>query len=308
VKVEPYIHAQTGETGYFLYLAGTVNQVIEKPVSYNSCVAIAAHCTAYARMYLWRLINEAGRGNCFYCDTDSLLLSDSGLARLDDLLDLSRLGMLKLEGTFTEGALYGKKDYRLGDHITLKGIPKRSEKIGELTYGFNMWPSLRLLLRDGNLSQYYIRPTTRTLERKLTWGILEEKGFISPFTILPLPVITDEDQERIFQLEMELGALRESKRFPQTLMVGLWDYREGQLRRGVEDLSYSPKRRGIGPDSIAQEYGFYEYRDFLAAIESQVKIDIRVRTVKGELSRLRSGSSPDSQPELAPLESHLIPF
>jgi len=289
VKVEPYIHAQTGERGYTLYLAGSIIQVKERELSYNSFVAISAHCTAYARMYLWRLINEAGKSNCLYCDTDSLLLTDAGRSGLSDMLDISRLGLLKHEGTFQEGEIRGKKDYRLGSHITLKGIPKKAIPLGELSFGFDLWPSIRLLLREGDVSQYYIRPTTRTLKRKLNWGVLRKDGFIEPFYLQPVPIPTEENQERIWKLQLEIASLKEARTLPHRVVFKYWDYRQGTFRKGVEDLTYNSRPWGVGPDSKASELGFHEYSDFLAAIEAQVKIDYQIRSKSRELSHLLSG-------------------
>jgi len=289
VKVEPYIHAQTGERGYTLYLAGSIIQVQEKELSYNSFVAIASHCTAYARMYLWRLINDAGRDNCFYCDTDSLLVTEPGRSRLSDMLDASCLGMLKHEGTFLDGEIRGKKDYRLGSHITLKGIPKKAIPLGELSFDFELWPSIRLLLREGDVSQYYIRPTTRTLKRKLTWGVLRKDGFIDPFLLQPLSKPSEATQERIWRLQLEIASLKEARTLPHRVVFKYWDYRQGTFRKGVEDLTYNSRPWGVGPDSKASELGFHEYSDFLAAIEAQVKIDSQIRSKSSELARLLSG-------------------
>ncbi len=112
----------------------------------------------------------------------------------------------------------------------------------------------------------------------------------------------------MYHLEMELAVLKGSKRFPQSLIFTLWDYREGNFRHGVEDLMTAPHYKGLYPDTVSQEYGFDDYSDFLAAIEAQVAGDRRIRKAKGELYALRSGSLQAPQPELSPLATELIPF
>ncbi|GAI04348.1 unnamed protein product, partial [marine sediment metagenome] len=51
------------------YLLGQVFLMTGVGECFDSFPAIAAHVTGYARMYLWSLMQQAGWGNYFYCDT-----------------------------------------------------------------------------------------------------------------------------------------------------------------------------------------------------------------------------------------------
>jgi len=79
--------------------------------SANSMPAISAHVTDYARLYLWRLIDQAGLKNCFYCDTDSIILNKKGLKNLNPKLHPDKLGLLKIEGEARRVILRGAKHY-----------------------------------------------------------------------------------------------------------------------------------------------------------------------------------------------------
>ena len=306
VRVETWSEYGTNRCGITLWLGGSVIEIEEMELSYNSFVAISAHCTAYARMYLWEMINEAGRGNYFYVDTDSLLLSDTGLANLSHRLDNSKLGMLKMEGSYSEGAIYGKKDYRLGKEVVLKGIPRKAQEVGDLTFAFDMWPSIKLLIRDGNVSQYYIRPMTRKLRRQLTWGVQGRDGYIHPYRIEPMPELTEEEWWELASLDETIASLKISKRFPQNLLFTVWDYKEGDFRKGVDDLYTAPHYRHIPLDKVAQEYGFTDYNAFLAEVEKQVDIDRRIRRATARRAHLLGVSRQgfrllSSLPESTPL-------
>jgi hypothetical protein len=183
VRVEDALDLDTGERFQYVYVCGQV--LLRQPTegSYNTFVAIAAHVTAQARLYLWELMNLAGRDQVYYVDTDSLMVSALGLSRVSHLLDVDELGALKVEDQADNGYIYGKKDYRLGQHVKLKGVPRTSRQVNSTTFAFDIWPSIRSLLRKGNVSTYYIHPTTRTLKREITWGEKGEGGYLSPLPV-----------------------------------------------------------------------------------------------------------------------------
>ncbi|GAI52134.1 unnamed protein product, partial [marine sediment metagenome] len=81
---------------------------------FNSMPAIAAHVTDYARLYLWSLICKAGLKNCFYCDTDSLIVNESGMKRLQQKINPDKLGMLKIEASSKRVQIRGAKNYIFG--------------------------------------------------------------------------------------------------------------------------------------------------------------------------------------------------
>src|SRR5258708_3747056 len=70
-----------------------VLQIGEKPHAFP---AIAGAITAYGRMYLWEMMNNAGRQNVFYVDTDSLVVNNAGYDALHGQVDPALLGGLKL--------------------------------------------------------------------------------------------------------------------------------------------------------------------------------------------------------------------
>ncbi|GAI80074.1 unnamed protein product, partial [marine sediment metagenome] len=103
------------------YLLGELFIMTGHGECFDSFPAIAAHVTAYARMYLWSLMQQAGYGNYFYCDTDSLIVNEDGLCKLDELITPSKLGGLKIEQEATHLWVRGLKDYVFGNKSVLKG-------------------------------------------------------------------------------------------------------------------------------------------------------------------------------------------
>jgi len=97
--------------------------------SFNSFPAIPAHVTAYARMYLWSLIEQAGLENVFYCATDSLIVNEQGYQNLAQLIDDYKLGYLKVEKVATELEIWGANNFRLGDKLKSGGIRKNAIRL-----------------------------------------------------------------------------------------------------------------------------------------------------------------------------------
>jgi len=150
---------------------------------FNSFVAIASHVTAYARMYLWSLILQAGRENVYYTDTDSLICNEKGYHRVKHLLDNDVLGLLKTEGVADFLEIRAPKDYVFGEKVTRKGIPSSAKDLGENRFKVEIWPSLGGHLREGNVATFRNKVLIKELRYNVNWGELGQDGWVKPFVI-----------------------------------------------------------------------------------------------------------------------------
>ncbi len=175
------INAKTGVATSKRKLAGLVQTLSGEQESRESFPAIAAHVTAHARLLLYGYINQAGRENVFYVDTDSLLVNESGYRRLSSAINSATLGMLKLEGQFTNGQIWGLKDYRFDNKERHKGVKKNAVWLSESKVQQDQWSSLRGILREGRLD----KPTIKTIEKNLKREY--NKGDVTPWgQVLPI--------------------------------------------------------------------------------------------------------------------------
>lgn len=163
------------------YLLGELFIMVGHGESFDSFPAIAAHVTAYARMYLWQLMQQAGYGNYLYCDTDSLIVNEAGLCKLDDLITPSKLGGLKIEQETRSVIIRGLKDYTFGSKNVIKGIRKNAVKIREGVFRQELWPSFRGLLRTPDPNTYTVGSTLKHLNREYTKGEVMPDGVVVPF-------------------------------------------------------------------------------------------------------------------------------
>ncbi|GAH97172.1 unnamed protein product, partial [marine sediment metagenome] len=119
-RVEVCYIAGCTRTKAIRYLLGEVFELVGYEECFNSFPAIAAEASAYARMYLYKLMKQAGEGNYFYCDTDSLFVNEVGLQNLGDKLDNNCLGGLKVIEETNSITIRGLKDYSIGTKEVIK--------------------------------------------------------------------------------------------------------------------------------------------------------------------------------------------
>jgi len=163
------------------YLLGEVFILQGKGECFDSFPTIAGHVTANARLYLWSLMQQAGKGNYFYCDTDSLIVNENGLLNLRDKLHTTELGGLKTENTGRSVILRGLKDYIFGSKVVRKGIRKSAIELRDGVYQQEQWASFRGLLRSGEPNSYTVKTITKHLTREYTKGTVSLDGSVSPY-------------------------------------------------------------------------------------------------------------------------------
>ncbi|MBA7528709.1 hypothetical protein ES705_20897 [subsurface metagenome] len=165
------------------FLLGEVFKLKSYGEAFNSFPAIASHVSAYARMYLWSLMQLAGHGNYFYGDTDSLIVNDKGMDNLTPVLDDTKLGFMKHEETTHKLIIHGLKDYEKDSKVVIKGIRRNAVKISEGVYRQEQWSSFKGLLHSGDINTYTVKSVTKHLSRKYTKGIVTDSGVVKPIAL-----------------------------------------------------------------------------------------------------------------------------
>lgn len=151
--------------------------------AYNSFVAISAHVTGLARMYLWKLIKKAGYKNVYYCDTDSIFTNRRGYTNLSKYIDESRMGYLGLKSKSEDVTIHCPKDYEFGGKSTIKGVKKSSRPNKDGSFTNLVFPSFRSDMKAGLDKPYTIKKVTKRLSRKYTKGEVCADGWTRPFTL-----------------------------------------------------------------------------------------------------------------------------
>jgi len=175
------------------YLLGEIFELKGYEETFNSFPAIAAHVAADARLYLWSLMKQAGSGNYFYCDTDSLIINKVGLWNMQNQIDNSRLGALKIVEITNDLVIRGLKDYSNHEKRVIKGVRKNAIEIRDGIYQQEQWPSFRGLLREAQTDTYTVKQVIKVLDRKYTKGHVNQDGSIVPLvldeSVVPSPLL-----------------------------------------------------------------------------------------------------------------------
>lgn len=183
IEVWDEYDADTHELLKFRKFGGVVQQWIDEDESRNSFPAIAATVTSYARVKLFKAIEQAGFDNVFYCDTDSLVTNAIGFKRLSKLIDDKKLGYLKLEKRFTEMEIYSPKDYVFGNVCRTKGVKANALWLNRNTVEQDQFTGFKGLLRSKNLESPVVYKITKKLSREYNKGIVTKSGKVEPFVM-----------------------------------------------------------------------------------------------------------------------------
>jgi len=192
-EYETVVDSGTGKRYTIRKHNGIIEQTKQPEESFNSFPAIAAHVTAYARMYLFSLIEMAGIENVFYTDTDSLITNRRGYENLKSMIDPKELGKLKLEARTDYLEIRGAKDYIFGDIVKVKGVRSCAVKVAANVFIQEKWCGFSTRLREGKLNTYIVKKQKKTLRREYAKGKIGERGRVMPWKL-------PEDWEKLFSV------------------------------------------------------------------------------------------------------------
>jgi len=182
-RCELVVDNSGGKSTMIRYLLGEIFELTGYEESFNSFPAISAHVTAYGRLYLYELMKQAGAGNFYYCDTDSLIVDGLGLYNLRNKVNPTALGLLKIEQKVSGLTVRGLKDYSYTDKQVIKGISKNAVRVEDGVYTQDKWPSFKGLLRSDDVNVYTTQKVTKILNRKYRKGVVMRDGWVNPFTL-----------------------------------------------------------------------------------------------------------------------------
>ncbi|KKM64425.1 hypothetical protein LCGC14_1501540, partial [marine sediment metagenome] len=170
--------------------AGVVEELQREAESTESFPAIAGHITSAARCLLLDFIRQAGESEVFYCDTDSLFVSERGYEHLVGRISEYQLGWLKKEWESDSVTIYGAKDYEIGDKLKRKGVRKDAIEVSPATYRQVQFRGFKGMIQDGDLNHMEITQITKHLTRDYLKGTVDPEGRVHPL-VFPHPDFPD---------------------------------------------------------------------------------------------------------------------
>jgi hypothetical protein len=152
-------------------------------LSMNSFPAIASFVTAYARCYLMKLILKAGEENAYYCDTDSLIVNETGFNNLKEYINNEELGKLKLEDESNEIEIIAPKWYTFNGKEVHKGIRKDAIQISANSWKQTKWNKTLSLWKNGYLNEVITEIYYVSHNGNYDKGIITDSGRIERYNV-----------------------------------------------------------------------------------------------------------------------------
>jgi len=281
--------ADTGESWRLYRFGSRVWSMRPTGEANNSFPAIAAHVTAYARLYLWELIMKAGREHVFYTDTDSLVVDSVGLAKVHHLLDETALGALKIEVSSSSLEIRAPKHYRLAEEWKRKGVPGKARFLGNNTWEMIQFPSFRTQGRIAKEKGFRTHKVVKHLTDTIYDGSVGDDGWVAPLDARELQqerFLNDADEERIVQIEAQKEALNESLPIDAQTVFKLWDYRKGAFKQARKKDGKLVPIEYSSMDANATELGFSDLTGLQNAVLEYVSIRRNIAELNAERTEI----------------------
>lgn len=177
-----YYNEFTEERGIIRQIGENIIKSVKKGESHNAFVAVSSHVSSYARCYLFCLLLRAGRDNVYYVDTDSLFTNHTGYRNLSGIIDISRLGALKVEGISDTLEIVSPKHYNFDGQWKIKGVSRKSPKLPNGKYKQEIWPRLNSVLARER-EEYFNYFIEKNLTSKVSSGIISGEGIVTPYQL-----------------------------------------------------------------------------------------------------------------------------
>lgn len=131
--------ADTGKTHRLMHVGNVTLIETERKEGKDSLPQVTGWIMAQCRVRLWDAMNAAGLDNIAHVDTDSLLVSKRGLARLREAYgaDYGRLWAEK--GSYRTIEIYGPRCYFRDGHRVTAGIPVKAKEVEPGVYEGEQW-------------------------------------------------------------------------------------------------------------------------------------------------------------------------
>lgn len=188
------VDVTAGTTRTFRRVGSWTEEKVRHPdEARSSMTAIAAHVTAYARLYLWELMERAKRQNVFYVDTDSLFVNGTGFTRLRFPRGQKVLGSLTLEEVTDNLVIRTLKDYTFGQVDKVKGLRHPVRTISANQFVVDSFRSFKGAIAQADVDRMIIRRHEKTLKRDYRKGQAQTDGSIVPnrYEMTLSPIVVD---------------------------------------------------------------------------------------------------------------------
>jgi hypothetical protein len=138
----------SAESRRMMHVGGRVLAETGRTEAANAVPQITSWIMAECRARLWRAAIAAGLGNVLHTDTDSIITSRAGTARMITAADNGLPGAWRPKATWRTLEITGPRHYRAPGRRQVPGVPKRAVETSPGKFEGEVWDSLARTLTE----------------------------------------------------------------------------------------------------------------------------------------------------------------
>ncbi len=164
---------------------GLVCREVNTGFAPDAVPSIASWITSAGRVELSLAIGIAGRENVYYCDTDSVFVSQTGYDRLvaAGKVQSGCLGKLQLKGEVDRLEVRGVKHYVADGKVVCAGLPPEATLNDDDSTEYTRWRSEKEAIRSGRKPDCVQIPCRYRRAMGYVHGIVGENGIVNPLVL-----------------------------------------------------------------------------------------------------------------------------
>jgi hypothetical protein len=160
------LDVKTGQDVRLMHIGNQTFMETECTEGRDSLPAVTGWIMSECRVRLWRAMNVAGLDQIAHVDTDSLLVSREGAARLREYWGSDYRKYWQTKGTWRRLIIYGPRNYRRGRSRVAAGIPRKAKEVLPNHFQGERWSGLAADLEAGRAASILVTTNSWTVTPK----------------------------------------------------------------------------------------------------------------------------------------------
>lgn len=152
--------AVTGITTRCMHIGNQTFHETGRTEGNDSLPQVTGWIMAECRSRLWKAISAAGQGQVAHVDTDSLLVSSTGLAALRAAEQERWQSHWAVKGSWRTLTVYGPRNYRCGKLRKTSGVPKSATETSPNVFTGERWHGMAADMGSGRSGSVTVETTT----------------------------------------------------------------------------------------------------------------------------------------------------
>lgn len=154
------VDSESGETHRMMHVGNRTLIETERTEGRDSLPAVTGWVMAECRRRLWTAMRVAESASLAHVDTDSVLVTNAGLARLRDFYGDAFDTYWQVKASYRRLVVYGPRNYRCDDLRRVAGVPRKAEETKPNEFVGELWHGVSQDMEAGRFNRVTIEQNT----------------------------------------------------------------------------------------------------------------------------------------------------